>query len=70
MNVRNCFVLFLLALTAVSSAAGPDAKFKAPRTEDGQPDLRGVWNFSSDVPLERPASAAGKTVWTREELDA
>jgi hypothetical protein len=70
MNVRNCFVLVLLALTAVASAAGPDAKYKAPRTENGQPDLRGVWNFSSDVPLERPAAAADKTVWTREELAA
>ena len=70
MTVRNCVVPFLLALTVVASAAGPDAKYKAPRTENGQPDLQGVWNFSSDVPLERPASIADKSVWTREELEA
>jgi hypothetical protein len=70
MNARHCFVLFLLALTAVASAAGPDPKYKAPRAENGQPDLQGVWNFSSDVPLERPSSAADKKVWTREDLEA
>jgi hypothetical protein len=69
--MRNLSLLVLLvsAVTA-ASAAGPDAKYKAPRTEDGQPDVQGVWNFSSDVPLERPASAADKIVWTREELAA
>jgi hypothetical protein len=29
-----------------------------------------VWNFSSDVPLERPSAFADKNVWTREELEA
>ncbi|GJM13234.1 MAG: hypothetical protein DHS20C12_16370 [Pseudohongiella sp.] len=28
--------------------------YQPPRTEHGQPDLRGVWNFSSSTPLERP----------------
>ena len=69
--MRNLSLLVLLvsAVTA-ASAAGPDAKYKAPRAENGQPDVQGMWNFSSDVPLERPASAADKIVWTREELDA
>jgi hypothetical protein len=68
---RNGSLLLLLVVTAVTaSAAGPDTKYKAPHNEYGQPDLRGVWNFSSDVPLERPASADGKNVWSREELEA
>ena len=29
--------------------------FVVPRTEWGSPDLSGVWNFSSIIPLERPA---------------
>jgi hypothetical protein len=63
------FLLSLLALASGVSAAGPEAKYKAPRTESGQPDLRGVWNYSSDVPLQRPASVADKKQFTPEELD-
>ncbi|MGH8175908.1 MAG: hypothetical protein ACREV5_06565, partial [Steroidobacter sp.] len=44
------------------------AKYWAPQNEYGQPDLRGVWNFSSDVPLERPKELAGKEYRTREDL--
>jgi hypothetical protein len=58
-----------LFCTVAVSAAGPDAKYKAPRTESGQPDLRGVWSFSSDVPLQRPASVADRKQFTPEELD-
>jgi hypothetical protein len=63
-------LLFMLAITAAGlSAAGPETKAKAPRTENGQPDLQGVWNFSSDVPLQRAAAFAGKKILTKEEFD-
>ena len=32
------------------------------RTPWGQPDLRGIWDFQSVTPLERPAEFAGKEV--------
>jgi len=51
------------------SAAGPETKYKAPRTPDGRPDLEGVWNFSSGVPLQRPAALADRKVLTKEEFD-
>jgi len=60
----------VIALTTAASAAGPDVKYRTPRTESGQPDLRGVWNFSSDVPLQRPAAFAERKVLTREEFVA
>jgi len=49
--------------------AAQDAQYRAPRTESGQPDLQGVWNFDSGVPLERPAAFAGKKFFTKEEFD-
>src|SRR5215470_11808372 len=58
-----------LFFTVAVSAAGPEVKYKAPRTESGQPDLRGVWNYSSAVPLQRPASVADRKQFTPEELD-
>ena len=57
-------------MTAVGvAAAGPDPKYRAPRAHDGQPDLQGVWNFASNVPLQRPAAFADRTVFTKEEFD-
>jgi hypothetical protein len=66
-------LIFLVFSTLAASAAGPDVndvKYKAPRTEYGHPDLRGVWNFSSDVPLERPLSVGDRMLFTREEIEA
>jgi hypothetical protein len=68
-NLRTGLFLALVALPVAISAA-PPATYKTPRTESGQPDLRGVWNYSSDVPLERPAAFADRTRFTREEIEA
>ena len=68
--MRKCLILLVLALTATAQAAGPEPKYKAPRTADGHPDLQGTWNFSSDVPLQRPAIVADKKIVTREEIAA
>lgn len=71
MRTRNCCLLFLLIVTAAGvHATGTDANYRAPRAGDGRPDLSGVWNFSSDVPLERPLSAGDKKFFTWEELEA
>ena len=59
-------ILLLIAALAVS-AASDTGEYKAPRTEHGRPDLQGVWNFSSDVPLERPKEFADRKTVTREE---
>jgi hypothetical protein len=43
------------------------SRWTPPRTPDGQPDLQGVWNYSTLTPLERPNELGGKEVLTDEE---
>jgi hypothetical protein len=59
-----------LAGQAPSSGGSKTAAGKTwtpPRTPDGQPDLQGVWNYSTLTPLERPSELGGKQVLTDEE---
>ncbi len=59
-----------LALSpAVSEAQSTDAG-EIPRTAWGAPDLGGVWDFRTTVPLERPDELAGKTELMAEEAAA
>jgi hypothetical protein len=67
-TARASFVFLLILATGGADAARAQGKYKAPRSGDGQPDLHGVWNYSSDVPLERPIAFADKQTFTREEL--
>ena len=65
-------VLALAAATLVLAGfiqAQEDA-YSVPRTEWGQPDLQGVWNFSSFIPLERPAFFGDKEFLTEQEIAA
>jgi len=38
-----------------------------PRTSWGKPDLRGIWDYATITPLERPAELAGKEVFSEGE---
>jgi hypothetical protein len=68
--MSRLLLVFLIVATAVASAAGQEAKYRAPRTESGRPDLQGVWNFNTGVPLQRPAALSDKKVLTKEEFAA
>jgi hypothetical protein len=64
-------VLAFGVAAAETNAARPAAKrYVAPRTEFGHPDLRGVWNYSSNTPLERPAQFKDREFITAEEAAA
>jgi hypothetical protein len=65
----HIFMSALVLTAAVASAAGPETKSNAPRTAEGRPDLQGVWNFSSGVPLQRPAAFADTKFFTKEEFE-
>jgi hypothetical protein len=66
MRHRILVAIGLLMIVTASPLIG-QGKWAAPRTPDGQPDLQGIWNFSTITPLERPAEFAGKPFLTDAE---
>jgi hypothetical protein len=68
MNMKISRWLPLLAVAGVLSAQS--AKWTAPHTPDGQPDLQGVWTNATITPFERPAELAGKAFLTEQEAAA
>lgn len=63
-------LLLTLAATAAFSAVHAADDYQAPRTEWGQPDLEGVWNFASTVPMTRPRQFGDREYMTEEEAAA
>jgi tetratricopeptide (TPR) repeat protein len=58
--------LCALVVAAVTTL-GAQAKYKTPRTPDGQPDLQGYWTNLTYTPFERPKELAGKPFYTEQE---
>jgi len=52
---------------AMTSGAFAD-DYVAPRTEWGHPEIRGVWNFSSNTPMERNRQYGDRQYYTAEEV--
>ena len=70
MRQRTVALVGVVGLAAAMVAMAPAAaagQADIPRTPDGQPDLQGVWNFSTATPMERPEELAGKETLTPEE---
>jgi hypothetical protein len=61
----------VMGQTSQSAAGSPAreraAKATAPRTPWGDPDLQGLWDFSSQVPFERPVELADRPTVTSDE---
>ena len=58
------------SLAAEPAGAAKDGQQLGPRTEWGAPDLRGVWDYRTITPLERPSAFKNKEVLTEEEATA
>src|ERR1051325_107970 len=69
MRLKKYVFPLVVALTAAAHAAGPEVKYKAPRTADGHPDAQSSCNVSSNVPLELPSIFADRKTATREEIE-
>ena len=55
-------------LVALVSGPAPAAgQTTVPRTSWGQPDLRGIWDFRTITPFERPVDMAERAFLTEEE---
>jgi hypothetical protein len=60
-------VVLLLLTPALVTAQSSRDRVSAPRTPWGDPDLRGIWDYWTFTPLERPADLAGKATLTDDE---
>jgi hypothetical protein len=70
-RVLAASMLGVLGIAAAQAAEPPkQPKFDVPKNEYGQPELRGVWNFSSNTPFVRPARFKGREFMTKEEVEA
>ncbi|MCY3844370.1 MAG: hypothetical protein OXH69_12615 [Acidobacteria bacterium] len=70
MTRRSLVLAGIVGLAGAALALAPAvvaAQGDVPRTPDGQPDLQGVWNFSTATPMERPPELAGRETLTAEE---
>jgi hypothetical protein len=56
--------------SSLPTTVGAASTWSVPRTADGQPDLRGIWDFRTITPLQRPAALGDKAVFTDEEAAA
>ena len=62
----------LLATSALTATVAVQAAddYTPPRTEWGHPDIQGVWNFASNVPMNRPRQFGDREYMTEEEAAA
>jgi len=64
------FLTFSLvtAFSGLAMAQSPD-DYTVARTEHGQPDLQGVWNFATSIPMERPSRFGTQEFLTAEQIE-
>ena len=72
-KIKLVLAIALACGTAVAeeefpATVGVTNVYQTPTTEWGQPDLQGVWNFSSDIPMQRPTKYGTEEFLTGEDL--
>jgi hypothetical protein len=67
-SISSLILIACSSLLALSVQA--QTGYDVPRTEWGQPDLQGVWNFSSNTPMQRPTRYGTQEFLTQEQIQA
>lgn len=70
MIIKKLIAFSLLSAFSSVLLAQSDSDYEVPRTQWGQPDLQGVWNFSSNIPMQRPEQYGTQEFLTREQIEA
>ena len=65
-RINSLTLAYILSGSALTLFA---QDYEAPRTEWDQPDLQGVWNWSSNVPMQRPSQYGERQFLTQEEVE-
>ena len=65
-RINSLTLAFILSGSALTLFA---QDYESPRTEWDQPDLQGVWNWSSNVPMQRPSQYGERQFLTQEEVE-
>jgi hypothetical protein len=67
---RQALISAAIAAAMGAATVGVQAAddYVAPRTEWGHPEIRGVWNFSSNTPMERSREYGDREFYTAEEV--
>jgi len=61
-------IVLLNPLSIAAQRPSPAKSGQAPKTAWGQPDLEGVWDFSTSTPLQRPPELKDKAELTDQEV--
>ena len=66
--IGTCALALAFVVAAMTGLAGQ--QYEAPKTAWGDPDLQGVWNNNTVVPLQRPEQVADRDTLSDEEVAA
>jgi hypothetical protein len=69
MKIKLLILVSILSAPIGASLAQTADDYVAPRTEWGQPDLQGVWNFNSSTPMQRPERFGTQEFLTPTEVE-
>ena len=69
MKIKMLLAMSMLAAISAAALAQSDDDYAVPRTEYGQPDLQGVWNFSSSTPMQRSTRYGEQEFLTPEQVE-
>jgi len=68
MTSNKLKIIVIPLVIQCSGAVFAAEEYLAPKTQWGHPDLQGVWNFASNVPMERPEEFGDRQFLNEEEV--